>query len=107
MIAQERGTGEVYMSTELIGILATSVALGSVLFTAIRGIRQDLRRVEDTLRADITKLREDMNAGNSALRKEMSAGDAALREAIRAGDTALRDTIQAVDTARWRRTPPP
>ncbi len=87
------------MSAELIGILATAIALGTVLFAAIRGIRQDLRRVEDSLRADIAGLRGDMTAGDKAIREEMLAGHNALRDEIQAGYNALRRDMTAGDKA--------
>jgi len=88
------------MSIELIGILTTAIALGTVLFTAIRGVRNDLRTTEDSLRADIRVLRDDMKAGDNdlrdeirSLRQEMLAGHDALRNEIQSGDNDLRDGI--------------
>ena len=87
------------MSPELIGIITTAIALGTVLFAAIRGVRQDLRGVEDSLRADIRSLHDEMRTGDNSLRDEIGslrrdvgAGDDALRQA---GHDALRQAIQA------------
>ena len=90
------------MSIELIGILTTAIALGTVLFTAIRGVRNDLRTTEDSLRADIRVLRDDMKAGDNdlrdeirSLRQEMLTGHDALRQEMLAGHDALRQEMLA------------
>ncbi len=52
------------MSTELasvlIAIVAVGAALGGLMVTSIRGLRQDMVRLESRMREDINQLREDM-----------------------------------------------
>ena len=68
------------MSNELIGILiglaAVSVALGGLVLTSLRGLRQDMSRVEVRLREDMWqmegRLREDMSQMEGRLREDMS-----------------------------------
>ena len=38
------------MSAELIGILSVGVALAALLLTSIKGVREDVRRLESRLR---------------------------------------------------------
>ncbi len=42
---RERSAGEVYMSLELIGIIAATIALGTVTLASNRGIRHELREL--------------------------------------------------------------
>ena len=52
------------MSTELVSVLiaivAVGAALGGLMVTSIRGLRQDMVRLESRMREDINQLREDM-----------------------------------------------
>ncbi len=52
------------MSTELasvlIAIVAVGAALGGLMVASIRGLRQDMVRLESRMREDINQLREDM-----------------------------------------------
>ena len=78
-----------YVSTELIGLLGSTIALGGLLFAAGRAIRGDLK-------AEVGALRKGMGAGDAALseeigafRAEMKADHQALRGEMHAGDAAL------------------
>ena len=52
------------MTNELLGILvaviAVSVALGGLILTSNRGLRQDMAQMETRLREDISQLRGDL-----------------------------------------------
>ena len=89
---ETRAPEEVYVSTELIGIIAASIALGTALLASMRGLRQEMRDMR-------TELREEIRAGDAALREEIKAGDGALRDEIKAGNRSLRDEIKAGDSA--------
>jgi hypothetical protein len=71
--------GEVYVSAELIGIITATVALGTVMLTLARGMRQDSRMEFGVLREEIGVLRGEMRGGQDTLRKEMKAGLESLR----------------------------
>ena len=103
------------MSPELIGVIGSTIALGSVLFAAIRGVKSDLRteisglganiQAGDTaLREEIVGLRADIQAGDTALREEiaglradMQAGDGSLRAEMKAGFGELNTRVGAVE----------
>ena len=85
---ETRAPEEVYVSTELIGIIAASIALGTALLASMRGLRQEMRDMR-------TELREEIRAGDAALREEIRAGDGALREEIKASNRSLREEIKA------------
>ncbi len=89
---ETRAPEEVYVSTELIGIIAASIALGTALLASMRGLRQEMRDMR-------TELREEIRAGDAALREEIRAGDGALREEIKASNRSLREEIKAGDGA--------
>ena len=89
---ETRAPEEVYVSTELIGIIAASIALGTALLASMRGLRQEMRDMR-------TELREEIRAGDAGLREEIRAGDGALREEIKASNRSLRDEIKAGDSA--------
>ena len=96
---ETRAPEEVYVSTELIGIIAASIALGTALLASMRGLRQEMRDMRTELREEIRAgdagLREEIKAGNRSLRDEIKAGDSALQEEIKAGDSALRAEMRA------------
>ena len=102
------------MSAELIGILAVGVALASLMLTALRAVRTDLRReiaretgtVCNELRGEIhavrdefrNELRGSMHAMRDELRGDIHAVRGELRGDIQAvrGDTcAVRDDLRA------------
>ena len=87
------------MSTELIGIIAASIALGTALLASMRGLRQEMRDMRTELREEIRttdrSLREEIKASNHALREEMKAGDHALREEMNATDATIREEMRA------------
>ena len=85
---ETRAPEEVYVSTELIGIIAASIALGTALLASMRGLRQEMRDMR-------TELREEIRAGDGALREEIKASNRSLREEIKAGDGALRAEMRA------------
>ena len=45
----------------LIPVIAVGVALGGLILTSSRGLRQELMQVEARLRVDMNRLREDMS----------------------------------------------
>ena len=100
---ETRAPEEVYVSTELIGIIAASIALGTALLASMRGLRQEMRDMRTELREEIRAgdagLREEIRAGDGALREEIKASNRSLREEIKAGDGALREEIKAGDGA--------
>ncbi len=100
---ETRAPEEVYVSTELIGIIAASIALGTALLASMRGLRQEMRDMRTELREEIragdAALREEIRAGDGALREEIKASNRSLREEIKAGDGALREEIRAGDGA--------
>lgn len=87
------------MSTELIGIIAASIALGTALIASMRGLRQEMRHMRTELREEIRatdrSLREEIKASNHALREEMKTGDHALREEMNATDATIREEMRA------------
>ncbi len=89
------------MSTELIGIIAASIALGTALLASMRGLRQEMRdmrtEIREEIRATDRSLREEIKASNHALREEMKTGDQSLREEMKTGNHALREEMNATD----------
>ena len=89
------------MSTELIGIIAASIALGTTLLASMRGLRQEMRHMRTELREEIRatdrSLREEIKASNHAIREEMKTGDHSLREEMKTGNHALREEMNATD----------
>ena len=101
------------MSTELIGIIAATVALGTTLLASIRSIRKELRdqrselldrmaAMESGIRGDMKAMRSELRDDDSGLRNEIRelrddshASDAALRAEIR----ELRDDTRVSDAA--------
>ena len=51
------------MSSELIGVIAATIALGTAVLAAIRGVRQEVRDVRTELDDVRTELRDEMQAG--------------------------------------------
>ena len=58
------------MTTELIGIIAASIALGGVMLAALRAVRQEVRDV----RSDLGDVRTEVGNVRTELRDEMRAG---------------------------------
>ena len=87
------------MSTELIGIIAASIALGTALLASMRGLRQEMRDMRSELREEIKasdhSLREEIKASNRSLREEIKAGDGSLREEMNAADASIREEMRA------------
>ncbi len=79
---------QVYMSAELIGIIAATIALGTTTLASMRGLRQDMRDLR-------TGLREEIKAGDSAIRDELKGLEGRLREEMKAGFKEL--TARMVD----------
>ena len=61
---------EVYVSAELIGIIAAAIALGTVLLASIGVVRQEVRDV----RSEIRGARNEIGDARSELRADMQAG---------------------------------
>ena len=81
------------MSLELIGIIAATIALGTVTLASNRGIRHELRE----LRASDGALRDEIKGVESTLRDEIKGVESALRDEIKGVESALRDEIRAGD----------
>lgn len=101
---------QVYMSAELIGIIAATIALGTTTLASMRGLRQDMRDLRTELREEIKagdsairdelkglegRLRDEMKAGENAIREEMNASDNSIREEMKAGDSSIREEMKA------------
>ena len=87
------------MTNELLGILvaviAVSVALGGLILTSNRGLRQDMAQMETRLREDISQLRGDLKQlGDRVARLEH--GQAKLEGLLE----GLREAITGRVTAR-------
>ena len=85
------------MSAELIGIIAATIALGSVLLTLARGFRQDLRAETGVLRKEISVLRGEMKAGHDSVRGEVKAGHDSLRGDMQTGFKELNTRVGTVE----------
>ena len=87
------------MTNELLGILvaviAVSVALGGLILTSNRGLRQDMAQMETRLREDMSQLRGDLKQlGDRVARLEH--GQAKLEGLLE----GLREAITGRVTAR-------
>lgn len=83
---------QVYMSAELIGIIAATIALGTTTLASMRGLRQDMRDLR-------TELREEIKAGDSAIRDELKGLEGRLRDEMKAGENAIREEMNASDSS--------
>ena len=83
---------QVYMSAELIGIIAAAIALGTTTLASMRGLRQDMRDLR-------TELREEIKAGDSAIRDELKGLEGRLRDEMKAGENAIREEMNASDSS--------
>ena len=89
-----RGTGwSPELLTVLGAVLAVGVALGTLIFTGLNQVREDMRAME-------TRLREDMGTMETRLREDMSAVEGRLREDTRElrGDVGLiRERVSGME----------
>ena len=96
----------VYVSPELIGIIAAAIALGTTMLASVRSIRQELRKeigslrgdiggVRDELRGEIGGVRSEIRSTRSELRSEIGSTRNELRSEIRSTRSELRDEMQA------------
>ena len=89
-----------YVSTELIGLLGSTIALGGLLFAVGRAIRGDLKAevgaIRGDLKAEVGALRGDLKAEVGAIRGDLKAEVGALRKGMGAGDAALSEEIGAL-----------
>ena len=56
----------------LIPVIAVGVALGGLILTSSRGLRQEMTQMEARLRQDMGHLRDDMTQMEARLQQEMS-----------------------------------
>ena len=70
------------MSGEIIAIVAVGVALAGLILTSIRGLRQDLARVESRLDARMSALESQVDTQIGELRAQMDTQIGELRERI-------------------------
>ena len=56
----------------LIPVIAVGVALGGLILTSSRGLRQEMTQMEARLRQDMGHLRDDMTQVEARLQQEMS-----------------------------------
>ena len=77
-----------YISAELIGIIAATIALGTAMLASVRGLRQDMRDLR-------TELREEIRAGDRALRDKIQGLEGRLRDDLKAGDSSIREEMKA------------
>ena len=75
------------MTTELIGIIAASIALGGVMLAALRAVRQEVRDV----RSDLSDVRTEIGS----VRTEIGTKIGNVRTEIGNLRTELRDEMQA------------
>ena len=83
------------MTTELIGVIAATIALATFQLAWARGLRHELRSDNRQLREEIKAVDLALREETGALRHQMEAGDASLREEMKAGDNALREEMKA------------
>ena len=83
------------MSVELISILAVGVALAGVILTGIRGLRQDMARLESRLNERISALESRLDGRISAL--EHQFGD--LRERMARMEGLLEGLLEGLREA--------
>ena len=62
------------MSSELIGIIATAIALGTPILASLRSLRQEIRDVRGDVQHVRGELRDEMKALETRLRAEMQSG---------------------------------
>ncbi len=78
------------MSAELIGILAVGVALASLMLTALRAVRTDLRReIARETGTVCNELRGEIHAARDELRDELRADIRGLDERMRTQERGL------------------
>ena len=93
-----------YVSAELIAIVATAIALGTAMLASIRSVRQevrdlriemkgDMKTLDSGLRAEIGDLRGDMKGMENGLRGEMKAMESGLRDEMKAGFKELASRV--------------
>jgi len=98
----------VYVSAELIAIVATAIALGTAMLASIRSVRQevrdlriemkgDMKALDSGLRAEIGDLRGDMKGMENGLRGDMQGIQSGLRGEMRAMDDRLRGEMKSVE----------
>ena len=73
--------GEVYVSAELIGIIAAAIALGTPMLASLRSLRQEIRDV----RGDVQNVHQRVDHVRGELRDEMKALETRLRAEMQSG----------------------
>ena len=84
------------LSTETISILGVGVALAAVMFTALAGLRADLRALHDEGVQGRAEIRADMRGLEGRLRDDMAALETGLRREMAALETNLRREMDAL-----------
>ena len=94
---ERKAPEEVYVSAELIAIVAAAIALGTALLASMRGVRQDARDRHNELRADMaaldSRLTGEMKTLGSELRSEVTSLDGSLRAEM----SGLRDDMNSME----------
>ena len=97
-----------YVSAELIAIVATAIALGTATLASIRSVRQevrdlriemkgDMKTLDSGLRAEIGDLRGDMKRMESGLRGDMKDMESGLRGDMQGIQSGFRGEMRAMD----------
>ena len=73
----------------LIPMLAIGVALGGLILTSSRGLRQEMTQMEARLRQDMGHLRDDMTQVEARLQQEMNQTETRLQQEM----SHLRDDM--------------
>ena len=98
---ERKAPEEVYVSAELIAIVAAAIALGTALLASMRGVRQDARDRHNELRADMaaldSRLTGEMKTLGSELRSEMKSLGSELRGEMETSGTGLRSEVTSLD----------
>ena len=103
-----------YVNTELIGVIAAAIALGTAMLASFRSLRQEIRDVREDVRevrsdvrdvrSDVQNIREDVDEGRSDLqniRKDLQDTRDDLQNIRHRVDRVrgeLRDEVKALET---------
>ena len=84
-------SGEIYVSTELIGIIGAAIALATVMLASMRGVRREVRDVRIEMKESDSKLRDEMKQRESRLEDAING----LRDEVKQSESRLRDEMTA------------
>ena len=77
----------------LIPMLAIGVALGGLILTSSRGLRQEMTQMEARLRQDMGHLRDDMTQVEARLQQEMNQTETRLQQEMNQTETRLQQEM--------------